>query len=477
LRVIVVDDSTSRAVQAANRELIRKLERDFHQPIQLFDQSYYVTLGVRLRSKGIPPDVVQDALPGGTGQHRAFNGLLLGTLNEAALLTDDRSICHALSSGDHDESLTFTEDSAHTIFFHRGAPAGHVWARSSTDVIAVFERTLGQSLRAVASQWPTRFNVSIERVCSHMLSGFLAHSGKIRVCTTGEVAPVNLERFERWWRSATPPTRPRLVADLTRTQRRHADDNIMLAVSRGYVISHHTQTPISSVVALDNTSLLPPMIAFDTEGLELFRVLLDHCVPEAYHAHLPYALANRSHEPRPDSVQDNARHLPFSEIAAASLAFADLGGEGLDTACRLRRAGATMMHCGLLNEEELENHLRTSLVRASASDLSGWDALSEAVWKSQPSWARRLRRWSNDRTDALRQAEYTVAREMAVDQDMPAARRKTHRWLVRMGRLLRWWPDIVAASLDSAADAPSSGTAMPSAVGMNSSEGMVGTSG
>ncbi len=452
VRVVVTDLSISESNHAANKALLQSLERDYGQPIRYCDDACRRNWVKRLIARGIPSDVARDTVSGALRRGDGFNALVLETVNSRALIGDDSCSYQPVSHHAKRSSLIFTEDPTYAAWFF-GPSERPRFECEGTDVLAIYESTLGRTLQTIAAEWPCRSNVDVDRLCSHMLRGFLENRGRVAVCTAGTVGRSSVERLAAWWRSAPSPLRRRVAADLRR-HRRRADALEMLTVPLSDAISHTVERPFSAAFALDNTSLGVPIVSLGGDDLrgdggELFRRLLHSCVPDAYIAHAPYGFAD---EPPPAETNDapiGERHLSFGRIVAACLSFADLALDGLDTTQRLRRAGSALVECGSLRTEAIDEQLGPRLLERSARDLAEWEGFFKGISTCQPDWGRRIRAWIDARSDAMRRAEYAVARELAADGDIGAARRLTQSLLVRTGQVLRWWPDIVAIAREA----------------------------
>jgi hypothetical protein len=195
----------------------------------------------------------------------------------------------------------------------------------------------------------------------------------------------------------------------------------------------------TTVVGLDNRCVLPPFPPSQRNEDGVFGLLTRLCVPAAYSAWLPPALA---HLPPPRTFPegahlDSARGVRLSEVVIALLT-------GGTFHASLSGVGAYLVETASLSAPEFEEALRHAVALLASRRAS---VLHTTLGQAGlPDYARA------DITTYLERAARAVLQPdhwLPLDLDPTLDRRSYLRdWLRRYGELCRAWPALRAASVE-----------------------------
>jgi hypothetical protein len=311
---------------------------------------------------------------------------------------------------------------------------------TSWDVVGQHELFLGKTLPDVAAEH--RANLQLNRSSDRLLVDLSKGSGQIVITFTGVAGDPGM-------RSTAP------IAMQRRYESRFAMDN-ELQYSEDLklrdIVRHFSSTticrsgfPMTTAVGIDHRVLLPPFLPVGRNEDGLFVAAVKRIHPQAYFAHLPFAL---THKPG-DMRKNDPAWTSSTRIADQIIEFVASWPEpprqqAADARCR--SLGDFLIGLSCMSQPDFEEMTRVLLLRRATRLINDCET-AIARYDGQPAfWARDL----SDRIAEIRQAairaEFTVPCDLAALFSSEQLHEATQRLLRQFGELLYWWPEIVKAT-------------------------------
>lgn len=447
---VVVDDSDEQSVREENRRLLRSLKDKHYVQIMyagLEEKKRYAEQ--LLAASDLPEDVVNFALfdvedCGYTvGANR--NALLLHTIGDLFFSVDDDTVAKLASTPEaNSNQLHFFSESDPTDFwFYKNREAVLETIKiHDEDILSPHEKLLGKSVDRCINQTP---EINFDQASPQFLRELQSNSGHVRITMTGLYGDSGM--FSPSWQL-------RLTGDsyLRLTESQSTYD---LAFNSREVFRAAKHTTISSgdfcmgyAIGVDNRTLLPPFFPVFRNEDGLFASTLKLCFDHAYIAHLPWAIM---HVPQPRQYSEADRwekpflHTMYDAVFASLQSFSYPQGM-MNAEDRLRALGQHLMNLGNSSLAAFEEfvriyqwHVRSTNVGLLEAELANRKEAPEFWSRDVAKYIERLRR---SLTDEVYKPPCDLLERRSVDE----ARTLTQRLIFNFGKLLYWWPEMIATA-------------------------------
>ncbi len=402
------------------------------------------------REAGVDPGLVAFALadPEGCGHTTGANrnALLLDTVGGLVVSVDDDTVCRpagppeppapgvALSSGSIGMDLWAFPDRAAAL--KAGAPL-------DADFLALHEKTLGKTLARIGREAE---ELSIDSIDARFLQrAGLGPAGV--VLTQCGLAGDCASSASIWTLAATGATRNRLLASEASYRLGAATREVVRAAPR------LTLTDRPSLMAyafgLDNRALLPPFMPVHRNQDGVFAVALRQSLDTALLAQLPWTVDHLPLEQRSfsaKSTQALGRVGGVHEVINCCLASLEMGPAKPSGAPRMKALGKHLVDLASLDAAGFQECLRRLLWTRASSRVEELEQSLKEAGDSTPWLAADIRAAIDSILVALTEPDFGVARDLLPGRDFEAARALTQRLVLRFGKLLEAWPDLVEAA-------------------------------
>ena len=203
---------------------------------------------------------------------------------------------------------------------------------------------------------------------------------------------------------------------------------------------------MATVLGLDNREMLPPFFPVLRNQDGLFGVALRTCVPAGYIGHLPFAVVHAPSERRaaPDRLR-RATCVDLWNIVLVCLASFPQSSR-ISAVDRMRALGSHLFRIASLSQNEFESFVRLQLSAQHNAVVQWLEQLNAENGGSPEYWSRDIRAYIFRLRTLMRSKDYTLPEDLASIVGAGHARHAVQNAVKLYGRLLRRWPDIVAAA-------------------------------
>jgi len=468
-RVLVTDDSTLPAYQAANVAYLKNLHRvypEFQFTYAGFAEkrSYSKTLA---RFCGLDPAVLEFALFNPENLSRIAcgpnrNALFLETVGECFLSVDDDVVCHPSVEPNMSRVVKVTSryDPTRVWMFPDRQTLLRDRPSCVVDLLALQESILGKSLGALLHSRPEQ-SVVFGRLSRNFRYRLQSGPTRIKVSWNGIYGDSGA-RYPNYY----------LWKDRSIFQQLTAGEEIYrsLSLSRQIFRSPACLTVgasgycQSTALAYDHRALLPPFMPL--RGLDfVFGQTLVTCFRDSLIGYHPWALMHAPVEARRNSSEDIQRGseaICYYEILKALIATYSDGNSGTTGSESLQKLGDHLCSIGALSAGEFEELLQSCLWGRIGRRINRFDRILQDAPQAPRYWAddllAQIRVLRGKLTAAgLRQSVLAEESNLPPEQRVVLAQRLT----ARFGRLLQAWPALIEAVRDLKAKETHLGRPLP----------------
>jgi hypothetical protein len=444
LRWLVADDSIDPDVGASCRARLRDLQARYAIGVAYAGVEEKQAFAAALAREGLDPEVLDFALfdPERIGYTPGANqnAILLDTVGEGFLAVDDDTFC----------PLRRSQDAVAGLEIATAWPA--CWPVSpasdplcEADVIGKHETMLGRDLGACVS------DVGADAV------------------RLGSLSPRDLTRLETvpgrvlatWMGSYGDPVYEYpgmlvLVGEGDARRRMLATQRGLSELLRRCRLQQSVSSPTiangsfwtSTAAAYDHRQLLPPFMPVLRGQDFLFAAVARAAFPEAWFGLLPYSIGHRRPSaPKPTLDAAMVRASAYLFIVPLVVELQTNGAPTSDSAAALRRVGRGLESVASEPPAGFADRLRQFRYAECIDAIRGLDDLLLRYRRTPRHWAREVDRCLRWQWQALRSGACMVPRDLeAIEGDKAAPLARLQRLVLRFGRLLAAWPDIVEAT-------------------------------
>ncbi|MFZ0774238.1 MAG: hypothetical protein WCA49_13335 [Candidatus Sulfotelmatobacter sp.] len=438
-RIIIADGSDVNGARE-NRERLASLNdpEDHLWYAGTLEKQRYADL---LVGAGLPAEVVTFALFGhpridcAIGTNR--NTILLETLGEMVLCADDDSVCRIAALPGSSETLRIAgdNDAVQVRFFPDRASLLAASTFFEESVLSAHEQLVGRTLpNIVASQ---AGKVKIDGTCSHLLGSLRKGAGTIIASYLGVCGDAGMGSPLAFLMDSRGQ-RQRLFESETDFHCALSSREVMLIAGQPTI--SHAGPWLGNGVAADNRFLLPPFPPNLRGEDTVFGHLLSACFPDAYFAHLPRALF---HDPPTQRSYPARPAMGFSDVLAAFIGVAGPAwyrGGSPDRA--MRQLGSYLIDVSSPSQKAFDDELRKLILRQTSFMLTMMDKDASMYKGISPLWSNEMEKVRDSLLEGVVHDQIVPSELRTVFPNEEAAA-LTRDLVLRFGKLLSWWPDIV----------------------------------
>ncbi len=447
LHYVVVDDSPNAETQRANRQLLPALKALAHGTIAYAGLEERTSFAAALIQAGLPADEVHFAIlpdprfPITTGSSR--NALLLHAVGEALLQVDDDTVCQLAPATGARAGLALSSEYDPTEFWFPTDDEPLPDGAPEPGMLAIHETLLGRGLAEVAEM----ADVDLQRAGS----GFYRHlepaGGQILVTAAGVMGDSGMGS-PLYFLSLDGPSRARLLQSEAVYRQALTRQRVVRAVTQPTICDGPYCMALN--LGLDNRDLLPPYSPVQRNQDGVFAAVLRGCFAGSLFGFLPWTLLHRapvSRQLAPDAFWRGAAEVGSGQILEALIGSFAPGPNRGDTRKCLRGLGQALEDWGSAPPGDFEELVRLLLWNQASRKAAQLDRLLRAHKGQPPFWAADVRRLLAIYQEALPERGYVVPADLVTAFGHEALA-TLQQMVLRFGRLLRVWPDLVAAARD-----------------------------
>ncbi len=450
-KILISIDSQSTDGESAIRATIAEWAKASTTTIVLAGADLKAAYARRLAARtGVPLDVIQFALWGRGHRGPAIganrNAISLFTAGCRVLSADDDTLCEAarIASATSSSALRFMAhgDPADLWFFDDRLGALESTEPVDVNVLGAHAEVLGTKL---GSMIRTHFNsqVDISDACQHLIQSAWLGDGRVCLTHNGIVGD-----------SGMYSGRPLLLHRSPATRKRLSESPRMLATGLGSreVVRQtealtvcHSAPVMTTFIGYDNREILPPFFPLycNEDGLFGFCVVL--CIPGAYTAHLPFVLPHCPNSAR-NYASNRWKAIRMTDLIAACASKLAPDDESLSASQRMIALGRQLSELGSTGFSEFSSYVRVAVVELLQQTLNAqMTGLQES--NELPSFYRaELEKDSHELSQTIDRADCWMPVDVQERYTPGEVPRAVRHLIFDFGRLLSYWPEIVAGA-------------------------------
>lgn len=407
---------------------------------------------------GVDRAIVESALLGDarlgadTGANR--NALLLDAAGAAHLQIDDDVRPRAVRAPDAREGAAFVAGDPNEMWFGEpGRPLVAPDGWSSPDVFALHESLLGADVARLAVD-PAASSlagaVDTSAAGAAFFRRLVKRGGRVAITLLGGAGDHGMA-------ASFPllllggPSRERLLASEARFREAYEGRLLVRCPSRLAIADGASCMPMS--MAIDAREPVPPFAPSGRDSDGLFGALLRACVPDAFSAHLPWAIEHAPPTRRATSIDAErgaaGRAAPNELIRVALGPLFDPRDARADVL--LSRAGLALVHLAS-RPDDADALFREQVMRGLARRLAQIERALAEHGRRPLFWAQALDGFASALRAALTSPHAHLPAELVAAHGPAAARALFLDHVAMTGRVLAAWPAIFRAARDLRAE-------------------------
>lgn len=451
---VVMDDSESADTRRATREALRTLKARYGVEILYGGVEEKRKFAAALATEGdLEPELVNNALFDVEGCGCSIganrNALLLHTAGELFFSTDDDTVCRLAPSPETEDGLAFFSGAlpAEFHFFPDRETALKQVQPAATDFLAPHEEMLGKTLRQCLD---TIGGPRVGLDSTHSHSRFFQNSqldeGRVLATFNGIVGDSGMNS-PRGYFFLDDDSRARYLGTEDAYRSANVSREVLRTVTRPTIADNGWS--VTTALCFDNRELLPPFMPVQRNEDGIFGLTLRSCFKDGFFGHLPWAVLHAPAESRSYTSEATRRFATgcrLSDIMQACLRSFEVWPGLLDGSERLRVLGRHLVSIGSMSPEDFEEFIRVHWWHAQSMNITMLQGLLEKQCESPAYWAADVRNYIDTVTASLTRSDYVVPFDLLEGRTAVETRELTRRLVLRFGRLLGAWPDIVAAA-------------------------------
>lgn len=446
--ILILDDSHSTRIQQQNRSVIITLQKGYSGRIRYMNRRHRRRFARFVaHHAGLGVETLEFALMGHPSCHRSEGGcrntLLLLTLGQLVLQTDDDTICRpAKPLVSHTGlKLNSTLSSDDYWFFKSYQEVLETIHFIDTDFLALHEQYLGKDPQSIIS---TCLNNGIKPDISKLNASFIeklkSGNAKIRMTLPGPAGDTCL--FTDLYRLFLKgESYRRLITPL---------EDYLWHLSTRQVVRSVSSTVLSDMIrcigmnfAIDNRSLLPPFMPVQARCDGIFGDLMSVAFPEAFAGNIPWILPHNPPDPRTRSVDELFSMLESVRVndIVSILIFAmqdELKSKASSE--NLRTAGQLLIELGRKSDRQFRNeiHYLYTLVLKQTVQM-GEQALDSKI-NAPEAWQDHVRRYMKVLERSIQGVDFLIPAD--INKPSSSDKQDFKEIVCLFGELLIYWPDI-----------------------------------
>lgn len=446
---IVVDDSRNAGVCIENRQLVQALAD--RKLVDLFyaDRQRRRAFALELsESESIPLNVLEFALLGDERCNLTVgasdNTVLLYTVGEVALLSDDDVLCKVAAVPNCVPGLALSSaNDVNEYWFYESLDAAlKPLSFENTDVLALHEKVLSRNLGDCIETFRSETgSFSFEEISPAFLRNL--PEARVGVSQLGSVGDSGMER-----------NLPRLMFRED-SFRRLVGPEYSTNLSTRVLMRAPVQASITDGVfcmgmslGLDNRGLLPPFMPVLRNCDGVFSAVLKVCFHHIFRGFLPYVVVHSPPELRwhdPELSIENGIRPRTNDLLIVLIYTAGKFLVGSNATERMQALGCWLRNLGSSSFSDFEEVVRTAYYNDVSWGIAGAERRIDEESGASEEWLEDMRHYISALQKSVADWECIVPVDLA---GSAGERMKLFKELVCLyGELLIYWPEIVAVAI------------------------------
>jgi hypothetical protein len=451
-----MDDSETYAARITTREMLSLLKRKYDVDISYAGQEEKTQFAKSLIAEGdFDPDVVNFALTDSGGHKfscgKNRNALFLHTIGDLIFSTDDDAVCRIVAPPESSDDLE--QDP-------RGQPLTPVefWFFADReemlssvsfvdeDVLAAHEQLLGRQLGDCLGNFGDVSLLSLERPISHHLRSLRGGNSRVLVTLTGMIGDSGI-RLPVTYQVLNRGSRKRLIeSEQSYLSGRFSRE--LLRVATRSCVSQRSWF-VSTALGFDNRELLPPFFPVLRGSDGTFADTLRQCFEYGYFGDVPRAILHASMPPRSysrDAANTSATSITMNSLVSTCLLSRRFWPGITDAGERMRALGRHLIEIGSASLDDFEEFVRIHVWQRQSAIISNLEKDLMDYQDAPEYWASDLKQYLALMRESLSKPEYVVPEELLRQRSFDEARELSRSLIIRFGRLLYHWPDLIKSA-------------------------------
>jgi len=450
--IVVVDDSERTDVREQNKQILHAFKQ--HHDVDIFyaDQKQRAHLAsVLARQADLPLEVLRFALLGDkrcnitTGACR--NMLLLDTVGEICLQSDDDVVCKVAAVPTLQDGLTLTSqnDANEYWFFEDHSAVLESISFIDKDLLEIHEQLLGRKLGECLSAENSE-GLCVDNISPQFLKNMSMSDTRVAVSFAGSMGD-----------SGMHSTLPRLFFEgvsyerLTNPEssyRNNLNTRQILRAPTQHSISDGTFC-IAMNMGLDNRILLPPFMPVQRSQDSIFGSILKICFEGASRGYLPYVVYHAPPERRSSITKTTSldlKSIRTNDILRWIIFSLQRWPRESDTKRSISALGDYLMNLSSLPPTDFKNFVRTICCRAISTRILNAERRLRANSEAPKYWVDDINNYISASQKRTTSKDFFVPSDLegSVDERWSCFSEIVHKF----GELLTHWPTIVKAASD-----------------------------
>jgi len=454
----IVDGSREIATQTKNKEVLSKISSEFGVNIYYSGieerQNYCKMLS---NYAEVSPDIVEFALLGDDRCEFSYganrNTLLLQSVGEVCLQTDDDTICNISPSPNIERGLALTsEKHSHEFWFYASrSEALESVHPIEKDLLSIHEKLLGKSVcEAVTLNVDDGINAGQPLVMDDINPAFVEDmqlpNAKVAITYIGSVGDSGLRKNSNASRLFLKNGDYERLVSSEQEYAMNLNTRNILRVAPYNTISKNDLF-INMCTGLDNRNLLPPFMPVQRRDDGIFGRVLRVCFPQMYTGFLPYVIYHDPPEDRTEVKEDLFSSLKLyrtNDFLDMFISISQSTLPGTDSRSNMVRLGQFLSELSMKSTADFTEYTRIILYNAISGKIQMAERWLKEHGNAPEYWLRDMNRYLATLSETLTQEDIYVPADLHGNMD---EKLELFQELVeRFGKLLIYWPDIVDAA-------------------------------
>jgi hypothetical protein len=393
---------------------------------------------------GLSPEDVRFGLLGAEGfsitTGASRNALLLHAVGAALLQVDDDTVASLAPCPEATDGLALTSAYDPTEFWFPAENEALPAPAQERNVLAVHEHLLGKGLTEAGEAAPELVDAG-----TSFLRNLRSRSGRVRITAAGVMGDSGMGS-PSYFLGSEGPTRARLLRSERVYRHALARQQVLRSVRRLTVSDGAFCMALN--LGLDNRTLLPPFTPVQRNQDGVFAALVRACFTDSYFGHLPWLLLHQAPTNRrclPEDMLRSAAEVTSGQVLQALVGSFAPGPNRADACKSLRALGHSLEDWGSAAPDDFEELVRLIMWNQASRRAVHLESQLRQMQGQPGFWAEDVRRVLAIWQETLPDRRYVAPKDLAAPSSEEAFRR-LQQLVLRFGRLLQIWPEMVGAA-------------------------------
>jgi hypothetical protein len=447
----ICDSSVKPENQQQIHQLLVGLKKSLNSKISYIGQSERIKFIQTLASRlGISSEIIGFAISDPLGCGDAIganrNSLFLQCVDDLVLSCDDDIIGTVTPSPKFtgDLAVDSSNEFIDYYFFPDRESVLNQTEFCNTDILSIHESMLGQKATQLFSDSMKSGEFDFRHLSSWSLSRVLENDAEIPITLTGFCGD-----------SGTPTPQPYMLLNgdsrnrfLEQYKVNNQSREIMRVARRG-VVTDNIWGFMTTSLAYDCRSLLPPFLPIARGEDSLFAIIFRECMADKFFGHLPWALLHSPPEPRlyeAGGFVKSADSITLVSVIAACISSCNIHMTTRNNGLRMKLVGKHLMEVGALKVRDFEEFLRLNLSIAKCGYAAALENQINSFEFKPDFWAQDIRAYQENLYNSISNNDNVAPIEMITKFGIEHALAITQKIILNYGQLLCTWESIVEAA-------------------------------